>query len=121
MCTTMIITKGATADGSTMVTHSDDNELSDQRIIYVPAQDHSPASTRAVIDGSTTPYPRLVSRTRGPNYEMPERDDTPMIGQIPQVRHTFAYFDGNYGIMNEHNLMFGECTNGARFQPDAVS
>lgn len=121
MCTTMIVTKGATMDGSTMVTHSDDNELSDQRLIYVPAQDHAPGQMRGVIDGSSDPYPRLVSQERGPNYEMPDRADTPAIGHIPQVTHSFAYFDGSYGIMNEHNLMFGECTNGARYQPAAVS
>ena len=44
MCTTMIITKGASADGSMMVAHSDDDELSDQRVIYVPAADHKRAA-----------------------------------------------------------------------------
>ncbi|MCP4658399.1 MAG: dipeptidase, partial [bacterium] len=29
--------------------------------------------------------------------------------------------DGNYGIANEHNLMMGECTSAARYQPDAVT
>lgn len=121
MCTTMIITNGATRDGSMMVTHSDDNELSDQRLIYVPAQHHAPGSLRGVVDGSSDPYPRLVSKERGPGYELADRPDTPLIGRIPQVAHTHAYFDGSYGIMNEHNLMMGECTNGARFQPPHVS
>ena len=31
MCTTMILTKGAMASGAMVVTHSDDDELSDQR------------------------------------------------------------------------------------------
>jgi dipeptidase len=121
MCTTMIITSGATADGSMMVTHSDDNELSDQRFIYVPAQDHAPGSQRGVADASADPYPRLVSKERGPNYDTPDWPETPLIGTIPQVPHTYAYFDGSYGIMNEHNLMFGECTDGAKFQPAHVS
>ncbi|MGB9365070.1 MAG: C69 family dipeptidase [Xanthobacteraceae bacterium] len=117
----MIITKGATADGSMMVTHSDDNELSDQRVIYVPAQDHAANDQRGVVDGSTDFFPRLVSKQRGPNYDTPEWPETPLIGSIPQVSHTYAYFDGSYGIMNEHNLMFGECTNGAKYQPSCVS
>lgn len=121
MCTTMIITKGATADGSMMVTHSDDNELSDQRLIYVPAQDHAPGSQRGIVDGSNDAYPRLVSTQRGPGYDMPGQPDTPLIGSIPEVAHTYAYFDGSYGIMNEHNLMMGECTNGARYQPPHVT
>jgi dipeptidase len=121
MCTTMIITNGATADGSMMVTHSDDNELSDQRLIFVPAQEHTSGAQRGVVDGSSDPYPRLVSALRGPGYDTPGWPDTPLIGSIPQVAHTFAYFDGSYGIMNEHNLMMGECTNGARFQPPHLS
>lgn len=121
MCTTMIITKGATADGSMLVTHSDDNELSDQRLIYVPAQSHPPGRRRGIVDGTNDAYPRLVSQKRGPGYATPGWPDTPLIGEIPQVAHTYAYFDGSYGIMNEHNLMFGECTNGAKYQPPHVS
>jgi dipeptidase len=117
MCTTMIITCGASKDGAMMVTHSDDNELSDQRLIYVPAQDHALGSSRGVIAGINDGYPRLVSKERGPGYVLPTWPETPLIGKIPQVPHTYAYFDGSYGIMNEYNLMFGECTNGAKFMP----
>ncbi len=117
----MIITKGASADGSMMVCHSDDDELSDQRMIYVPAQDHEPESMRGIVDNSTVCYPRIVSKDRGPAYELPGWAETPIIGKIPQVEHTYAYFDGNYGIMNEHNLMMGECTDGAKYQPSYVT
>jgi len=117
MCTTMIITCGATKDGSMIVTHSDDNELSDQRLIFVPAQDHAPGSMRKIIAGINDGYPRLVSKDRGPGYNTEGWPETPPIGEIPQVAHTYAYFDGSYGIMNEHNLMFGECTNGAKYMP----
>ena len=41
-CTTMLVTKGASEDGSVMVAHSDDSELFDQRLVYVPAADHKP-------------------------------------------------------------------------------
>ncbi|MFH1161532.1 MAG: C69 family dipeptidase, partial [bacterium] len=37
-CTTMIVTKGASADGSMLVAHSDDDELGDQRMIFVPSR-----------------------------------------------------------------------------------
>ena len=121
MCTTMIITKGATQDGSMMVTHSDDDDLGDQRIIFVPAQDHAPNTMRDVIQGENVVYPRIVSKKRGPGYDTPGFRETRVIGQIPQVPHTFAYFDGNYGIMNEHNLMIGECTNNAKYMPTHVT
>ncbi|MEO1380690.1 MAG: dipeptidase, partial [Pseudomonadota bacterium] len=61
MCTTMIFTKGACADGAMRVTHSDDNELSDQRLIYVPALEHAAGSKRAVVAGTNDAYPRLVT------------------------------------------------------------
>ncbi len=41
-CTTILVTKGASQDGSVFVSHSDDDELGDERIIYVPAADQSP-------------------------------------------------------------------------------
>lgn len=130
MCTTLIITRGASADGSMIVAHSDDDELADQRIIYVPAQDHDQGTKRQVFEEHYR-YPRIVTYERGPNYEPsthhvrespnPVPDLIKPIGYIPQVKHTYAYFDSNYGIMNEHNLMMGECTNGAKYQPDHVT
>lgn len=119
MCTTMILTRGATADGSMMVTHSDDDELGDQRLIYVPAQDHAPDSRRQVCK-ENYPYPRMVTNERGPGYDTPDYPRTEPIGFIPQVAHTYSYFDGNYGIINEHNLMMGECTNKGKYEPPCV-
>ena len=123
MCTTMIITKGAMADGSMVVTHSDDDELGDQAIIRVPAQDHGPGALREVFREHYL-HPRVATSQRGPCYREPQ-GPTPSwakpIGHIPQPAHTHAYFDGNYGIVNEHNVMMGECTNGAKYEPQAVS
>ena len=118
-CTTIIAGKKATADGSLIVSHSDDNEMYDQRIVYVPAMDHPKGSKRPVyydkncFGGGTNRY---IGTSRGPGYETPGTPDKP-IGYIDQVPHTYAYFDGNYGIMNEHQLMFGECTNGSKLEP----
>jgi dipeptidase len=114
-----LITKGASADGSVIVTHSDDDELSDQRIVYVPAQDHPAGAQRPILLSDSFDYPRLVIKGRAPAYDTPGYAPTKILGYIPQVRHTYAYFDGNYGIMNEHQLMIGECTDGARNQPKA--
>lgn len=129
-CTTMLITKGASKDGSVIVAHSDDSELFDQRLVYVPAADHPPGSLRHVYYdasalGDRPQYHsyellRYVGADRGPTYVNPDQPQSIPIGSIPQVEHTHAYFDGSYGIMNEHQLMFGECTDGTKIQPDPV-
>jgi dipeptidase len=118
----MIVTKGASADGSMFVTHSDDDELGDQRIIYIPDQDHKPGEMREIFQEHYR-YPRVATDKRGPGYHSidPAPGWAEPIGYIPQAEHTYAYFDANYGIMNEHNLMMGECTNGAKYQPDPVT
>jgi len=123
-CTTMIVTPGATTDGSMLVAHSDDDELGDQRLIYVPAKKQQ--GERKVYSDFLL-YPRIVTDDRGPAYNTKGTPTVPL-AMIPyeeiwqllgrKQETSFAYFDGNYGIMNEANLMMGECTNGANYEPD---
>lgn len=127
-CTTMLVTKGASEDGSVIVAHSDDSELFDQRLVYVPAADHKPGSLRPVYYdaaslGDRPEYHgyllrRYVGTHRGPTYINPNQPQSIPLGYIPQVEHTYAYLDGSYAIMNEHQLMFGECTDGTKIQPE---
>jgi len=119
MCTTILVTRGATSDGSTFVSHSDDDDLGDQRLVYVPARDHPPGSERMVYECITN-FPRLVTDQLGPGYDTPGLPESRVLGTIPQVEHTYAYFDGNYGIINEHQLAFGECTDNAHKFKDAT-
>lgn len=115
-CTTFLITKGATADGSLLVGHSDDNELGDERIVYIPAKDHPPGSKRPIYMPGTK-YPRLVAPDFAEAYGVGE-PKSDIAGYIDEVEHTYAYFDGNYSIMNEHQLAIGECTNSTYFYQD---
>ena len=129
-CTTLLVTKGASKDGSVMVGHSDDSELFDQRLVFVPAADHKPGALRPVYYdasalGDKPEYHsyelrRYVGTHRGPIYNEPGRPQSIPLGYIPQVEHTFAYFEGSYAIINEHQLMFGECTDGTKLQPGPV-
>jgi dipeptidase len=121
-CTTTVVTKGASADGSMMVSHSADNGLADQAIVYVPARDWPEGAMRPVYNSATAvgpdpatntfDVPRLSDPARAPGYNHPRTPRTIPLGYIPQVRHTFAYLDNTYGVVNEHGLMFGECTDG---------
>jgi len=82
--------------------------------VRVPAADHAPGSQRAVhfVNGF---FPRIVDEQRAPAYH-PAPDSEPMapLGYIPQVAHTFAYWDLNYALVNEHGLGFAESTCAAK-------
>lgn len=85
-CSSFLVTKGASKDGSVMITYTCDGEFLPY-LEYIPAQDHKP--------GATIPV-------RG-------RDGKIRI-EIKQVPHTYAVV----GLMNEHQLAIGETTFGGR-------
>ena len=125
-CTTTLTGKDASSDGSVMVPHSDDG-LGDGRLIYVPAMDHEPGAQRPVFyshcalgylpQWGASESHRIVTKDRGPGYNMAGDPPCVPLGYIPEVAHTYAYFDANYGIMNEHQLSIGECTDKANVHP----
>ena len=120
-CTVMVVTKGASADGSVIVSHSNDGFGADMNMVYVPAKNHPEGSKRpvyptAVALGPIPGYnaffqPNLVAPERSEGYDYPGRPHTVPFGYIPEVAHTYAYMDGCYGMANEHGLMLGECTD----------
>ncbi len=125
-CTTMIVGKKASVDGSVIVAHSDD-DVSDERVIFVRARKYPKGAKRPVYydncslgwnkDYNSTDVRRYVGMSRGRGYDTKDYPPSKKLGEIPQVRRTHAYFDGNYGIMNEKGLMLGECTCGAKVHP----
>lgn len=125
-CTTTLTGKDASCDGSVMVSHSDDG-LGDGRLIYVPAMDHQPGALRPVFyshcalgylpQWGASESHRIVTKDRGPGYNTAGDPPCVPLGYIPEVAHTYAYFDANYGIMNEHQLSIGECTDKAKIHP----
>ncbi|KAH9110126.1 hypothetical protein AeMF1_015001 [Aphanomyces euteiches] len=115
-CTVIGVTNKATQDGSSLLAHTDDagGGAADIRLVNVPAADHAPGSMRAVYNFAGG-YPRLTSKDRGPLY-VPVGDQTLQepLGYIPQVQHTYAYFDQDYGMMNEVQLSIAESTCSAK-------
>lgn len=126
-CTVTITGRKASLDGSVMVSHSDDG-LNDPRMIYVPAMNHKRGSLRPVFyahyaldykpQWGASETHRIMTRDRGPGYDTPGVPPSVPIGYIPQVPHTYAYLDTNYGVMNEHQLSIGECTDKAKIHPE---
>jgi len=65
-CTTIIVGKDASADGSVMCTHSDDGESNpDARIVRVPGVANIAAGEKRNIFWDTEDYPRHVGDKRG--------------------------------------------------------
>lgn len=87
-CTNILVTKGASADGSTMITYAADSHTFYGALLYIPAQDHLPGEMLEVYDWETGKY----------------------LGKIPQVPHTYAVV----GNMNEHQVVIAETTFGGR-------
>jgi len=126
-CTTIIVGPKASADGSTMTTHTADCAECDFRLAKVPARDW-PAGAQRPIYLFASAYPRRVQEGRSPTWEPANLDSSlpqapawkrkgfsQIIGHIPQVRHTFALIEGLYGIENEHQVAIGESTCSGRF------
>jgi len=119
-CTSFIITPGASADGSMYVGHTNDgfgsgvvgHEFVNESTVlaYVPAADHPAGALRAVWFDPTSGSDEPASEKEG---------QAKPLAYIPEVKHTYGYFTGSYGIMNEHQLMAGEVTDDAKIQPDA--
>ena len=87
-CTNFLFTKGATKDGSTMVTYSADSHVLYGELYHWPAQDWPAGSMLDVYEWDTGKF----------------------MGKIPQVAHTYNVV----GNMNEHQLAIAETTFGGR-------
>ncbi len=126
MCTTIIVGKNATKDGSVIIAHSDD-DVDDGRVIRVPSFNRSKrnvyydnASLGLNLKYNSTEIRRYIGTDRGEAYNTVSEGhpvSTPL-GSIPGFgKDTYAYFDSSYGIANEKGLLIGECTCGAKISP----
>ena len=94
-CTCIIVGKKASADGSVITSHTDCCDNS--RLHVVPAMTFEAGIMAPVYYGLQDP-------------KRPLREYGEIIGYIPQVDKTYAYFHSGYSHMNEHQLAIGEST-----------
>lgn len=87
-CTNFLVTKGASTDGSTMISYAADSHLLYGELYYRPAADYPEGTMVKVYEWDTGKY----------------------LGEIPQVAHTYSVV----GNVNEHQLAIGETTYGGR-------
>jgi len=87
-CTSFLISKGASADGSTMISYAADSHVLYGELYHWPARNHLPGSMLDIFEWDTGDY----------------------LGQIPQVAQTYSVV----GLINEHQVSIGETTWGGR-------
>lgn len=101
-CTSITVGKLASSDGSVITSHTDDSHRTRSWMDIQTAKDHKP--------GETTP---MYKRTADNSKAMPAYKHD-VIGEIPQVEHTYQYINTAYPCMNEKQLGIGESTFGGR-------
>ncbi len=100
-CTSLLVGRLASEDGSTMTSHSCDSGTDRTWISLEPRRSHAAGAMDTLwMD---------PKRTAGP-------EDTDRIpwGAIPQVAETWKFMNAAYPIMNEHQLAIGETTTGGK-------
>ncbi|NLF42870.1 MAG: dipeptidase [Bacteroidales bacterium] len=83
-CTNYLVTRGASADGSVMITYAADSHIRYGELYFRQGGKHAPGSMVKIYDRGTHKY----------------------LGEIPQVAETYTVI----GFMNEHQVAIGETT-----------
>lgn len=87
-CTNFLITKGASTDGSTLITYAADSHTLYGELYFQPAKDYPAGAMRDIYEWDTGKF----------------------LGKIPQPSHTYSVV----GNINEFQLAIGETTFGGR-------
>ena len=108
-CTTILVGKDASADGSVIACQTADCGVCDFTWHYVPAADHKEGAVRKIYHiNQIKTWPPEV----GGKWVKYVEGDTGV--EIPQVPHTYAYQHAVFGHMNEHQLGIAESSIGCQ-------
>ena len=106
-CTTILVGKDASVDGSVFACQTADCGVCDFTWHLIPAADHPEGSTRKIYHiNQIKTWPPEV----GGKWVKYVEGDTGV--EIPQVPHTYTYHHAVFGHMNEHQLGIAESTIG---------
>ncbi len=101
-CTTIMVGKKASKDGSVIVAYASDSRTSRTWFTIVPHQKYK--------SGTLCPVYKNTKLTKSPT----DLSAAEFVGNIPQVSETYKYINTSYPLMNENQLMIGESTFGGR-------
>ncbi len=108
-CTSVLVGKAASTDGSTMTTHTCDCGICDWTWRHVAAADHKPGSMRRIYHISQY---KTWPPSEGLKWDLVKKDYAGF--DIPEVPRTAAYHHGMFGYMNEHQVAIGESSIGCQ-------
>lgn len=100
-CTSIMVGKKATTDGSVITSHTCDSWYRTW-MKMVAAKDYANDTITAIYDG------RMHTQTPG------DSTNVKIKGVIPQVKHTYRFLDSAYPCLNEKQLAMGETTISGR-------
>ena len=100
-CTSIMVGKRASADGSVITSHTCDARYRTWMEV-VPARDYDRDTVTAIY------------RNRFHTVSAKDSTNMPRLGVIPQVRHTYRFLDTAYPCLNEKQLAMGETTISGR-------
>jgi dipeptidase len=101
-CTSIVVGKQASTDGSVMTSHTCDSHRTGSAIVTVPRHKHKRHSQL------------LLTKRKDDDSGPMERYGREPTGEIPQVAETFGYLAPAYAAMNEFQVAIGESTFGGR-------
>ncbi|MDD3891983.1 MAG: C69 family dipeptidase [Bacteroidales bacterium] len=93
-CTSYLVTKGASADGSSMISYAGDSHIRYGQLYFYPRATWPVGSMQTIYD----------------------RSSNRPLGQIPYPKETYQVI----GFMNEHQVSIGESTYGGRELSDST-
>jgi len=94
-CTNILVTKGASADGSSMITYAADSHEFYGELVLIPGGQYGPGAMRDIVEWDTGKF----------------------LGRIPQAARTYWVV----GNMNEKQVAVGETTYGGREELEGPS
>jgi dipeptidase len=101
-CTSVMVGKKASRDGSVMTSHTCDSHRTRSSLDIVPAKTYKKGDMVT-----------MCKRTEYDSLAMPTYQYLP-VGEIPQVASTHGFINTAYPCMNEKQLAIGESTFGGR-------
>jgi len=96
-CTSIMVGRKASTDGSTITAHTCDGPYRTW-VEIVPGKEHGGDARTAIYTGKHW--------TRTPD----DRQSLKETGEIPQAERTYSFLNTSYPAMNEHQLAMGETT-----------